>query len=76
MKCFWSLLLLSLTSFKSYSSVLSELKRGLEERLIEVKSSFLSNNVKFSVEACDFYGRYILLSAIELFTVKKLNLQI
>ncbi|XP_058958401.2 dynein axonemal assembly factor 9 isoform X1 [Pocillopora verrucosa] len=44
---------------KSYSSVLSELKRGLGERHVEVKSSFLSNNVKFSVEACDFYGRSV-----------------
>ncbi|XP_022802915.1 uncharacterized protein C20orf194-like isoform X2 [Stylophora pistillata] len=44
---------------KSYSSVLSELKRGLDEKQIAVNSSFLSNNVKFSLEACDYYGRSV-----------------
>lgn len=46
---------------KSYSTVLSELKRGIEERKVEVKSSFLSSNLEFSIEACDCLGRNVVL---------------
>ncbi|XP_078357511.1 dynein axonemal assembly factor 9-like isoform X1 [Oculina patagonica] len=42
---------------KSYSTVLSVLKRGLEERNVEVKSSFVSSNVEFCIDACDSHGR-------------------
>lgn len=45
---------------KSFSAVLSELKSGLEKRKIELmKSSFLSHNVEFSVDACDSLGRVV-----------------
>ena len=37
---------------------MSVLKTGLEERRVEVKSSFLSSNVEFSIDACDTHGRY------------------
>ena len=40
--------------------VLSELKSGMENRKIDVEASFLSNNVEFSIEACDCHGRYSL----------------
>ncbi|KAJ7385532.1 hypothetical protein OS493_015104 [Desmophyllum pertusum] len=44
---------------KSYSRVLSELKRGLTERNVGLKSSFLSSNVEYSIEACDSHGRSV-----------------
>jgi len=45
---------------KSFSTVLSELKSGLEKKKIELmKSSFLSHNVEFSVDACDSLGRVV-----------------
>ncbi|KAK2558384.1 Dynein axonemal assembly factor 9 [Acropora cervicornis] len=45
---------------KSFSAVLSELKSGLEKKKIELmKSSFLSHNVEFSVDACDSLGRVV-----------------
>ena len=34
------------------------LKTGCEERRVEVKSSYLSTNVEFSIDACDSHGRY------------------
>ena len=34
------------------------LKTGLEEKCVELKSSFLSGNVEFSIDACDSHGRY------------------
>ncbi|XP_068708667.1 dynein axonemal assembly factor 9-like [Montipora foliosa] len=44
---------------KSFSVVLSELKSGMENRKIDVEASFLSNNVEFSIEACDCHGRVV-----------------
>ena len=37
---------------------MSVLKTGWEERRVEMKSSFLSSNVEFSIDACDSHGRY------------------
>jgi len=41
---------------------MSVLKTGWEERRVEVKSSFLSSNVEFSIHACNSDGRYTMQS--------------
>lgn len=37
---------------------MSVLRTGWKERHVEVKSSFWSSNVEFSIDACESHGRY------------------
>ena len=46
-------------NIQSYATVLSVLKHGMQERKVEVKSSFLTGNVEFCIDACDSHGRYM-----------------